>query len=106
MCAHKSYAKYSKIMYMFVHNLVSVHGWMVVWLGFMSLWHYKANVIFADDNRLTGQEIRWITFMVLLVGSNFVIRIILIRGRFGGGGGLGYGWGSGKSGIWIKSFLY
>ena len=23
-----------------------------------------------------------------------------------GVGGLGYGWGSGKSGIWIKSFLY
>ena len=25
---------------------------------------------------------------------------------YGGGGGLGYGWGSGKSGIWVKSFLY
>ena len=24
----------------------------------------------------------------------------------GGVGGLGYGWGSGKSGIWIKAFLY
>ena len=24
----------------------------------------------------------------------------------GGGGVMGYGWGSGKSGIWIKSFLY
>ena len=70
-----------------------------IWDALKPIWISDTNtvhVVLSDEYQFDTVKCKFASDLIRDC-SEFLVR---------GVGGLGYGWGSGKSGIWIKSFLY